>query len=141
MIVEIRKVRKRDLPYLRQIFLSVRQETFTWENPKSFLADDFDKETDGESIIVFVSDNSIVGFISVWEPDNFVHHLYVLPEYQNKGIGKRLLKTALTKLKKPITLKCITKNLEALNFYKRLGWKSIRSGADSKGKYLLLQSE
>lgn len=51
---------------LRELFLKVRQNTFTWADTASFNILDFDKETEGEYVLVAICDNSLVGFISVW---------------------------------------------------------------------------
>lgn len=42
---QIREVRENDIPELENLFLSVRQETFIWENPKNFTSKDYKKST------------------------------------------------------------------------------------------------
>ena len=69
---------------------------------------------DGAKVIGFVtaiSDNTLAAYISFLE---------VLPEYQNKGIGKELIKRIVSKLEKfyMIDLLCDT-NLQP--FYEQLG--------------------
>ncbi|HIE89654.1 MAG: GNAT family N-acetyltransferase [bacterium] len=29
----------------------------------------------------------MTGFISIWSPEKFVHHLYVDPKYQGRGVA------------------------------------------------------
>ena len=69
-------------------------------------------------------DSRVVGFSSVWLQDNFIHHLFVDPTQQGRGIGKMLLEACLNgKLCKPARLKCVVRNQQACEFYERLGWR------------------
>lgn len=124
---------------LRELFLKVRQNTFTWADTASFNILDFDKETEGEYVLIAICDNSLVGFISVWPVDNFIHHLYVHEKYQKKGIGTALLKAALAKTKFPIRLKCIENNIKAVNFYKKNGFVEKGRGMTEEGAFILFE--
>ena len=62
-----------------------------WLDSKQFCLADFDIDVEGEQIWVALCKGKPVGFISIWEPENFIHHLYISPEYTRKGIGARLL--------------------------------------------------
>jgi hypothetical protein len=53
----IRRATKNDLPQLAQIYLQVRQQTFTWI--KSPQLADFQKETKGEQLLV--AENEVIG--------------------------------------------------------------------------------
>jgi ribosomal protein S18 acetylase RimI-like enzyme len=70
--------------------------------------------------------NSIVGFcIAIKEALNgHVQAIYVLPAYQGRGAGKRLMQAALNWLgdKKPVTLSVATYNEKAIAFYQTLGF-------------------
>jgi len=139
MNTEIRKMDKNNIIYLRKIYLSVRQKTFNWINAVIFKETDFDKDTEGEQIYVVTVENKVVGFISVWEPDSFIHHLYIIPEYQNTGLGKLLLNYVINKLSMPISLKCLKLNIRGLSFYENSGWKAVDEGKDNLGEYVLLE--
>jgi len=139
MDIHIQEMKEDDREALRELYLLVRNTTFTWVEPNRFREGDFDKETEGEIITVAFAGELVIGFISVWEPESFIHHLYVLPEYQNMGIGKLLLSHALETLDMPVRLKCLQKNQRALNFYKTGGWKSKEEGKDDLGEYALLE--
>ena len=134
----IRECIETDYPALRVIYLLSRKETFNWVDPLSFYPDDFDKHTEGEKILVAESQNKIAGFVSVWMPDNFIHHLYLHPEYTNRGIGKMLLAAAIEIANKPLTLKCLINNRYALKFYKKQGWRHLSDGISEDGAYYLL---
>lgn len=90
-MVRITESRETDLDTLRELFLRIRQATFSWADRTSFNIQDFDRQTEGEYILVALWKERIVGFISVWMQDNFIHHLFVDVAYQQKGIGTALL--------------------------------------------------
>jgi len=52
--------------------------------------------------------------------------LYVLPPYQNRGIGTRVLRDVLAAAGKPIRLRVLSVN-PARRFYERIGFVVIRS--------------
>ncbi len=137
--MKIREIRKSDLDSLRNIFLKERQTTFSWIDSNTYNLQDFDIETKGEYILTAVSDDIVIAFISVWVEDNFIHHLYVDQKYQGKGIGTQLLKAALNKSGFPVTLKCLEKNTQAVNFYKSKGFTEKEKGKTEQGTYILFQ--
>lgn len=57
----------------------------------------------------------------------FVYHLAVRPEYQRKGLGKKLLGSMIIELKKhkakKINLMVRNDNLLAMEFYNQQGWE------------------
>ena len=38
-------------------------------------------------MLVADTDGQVVGFVSIWQPEDFIHNLFVSPEWQNHGIG------------------------------------------------------
>ena len=112
--VVIRPPDAEDIPELKQIFLEARQSTFTWAEPGAFQLDDFERETNGEKILVAFAEDAIAGFISLWEYDHFIHHLYIRNSLQGKGIGTALLEAAAKNVGYPLRLKCLEQNIKAL---------------------------
>lgn len=101
---------------------------------------DFARDTEGEVLLVAVGgDGEPVAFISVWEPDAFVHHVYVRKGSQQKGIGKQLLDALGPRLPKPWRLKCVRANDRALAFYLDQGWMEVASGVSEDGPYAVLE--
>ncbi|WP_289661851.1 GNAT family N-acetyltransferase [Flavobacterium panacagri] len=135
-IVEFRNI---DLEPLQKIFLEERKRTFTWVDTSEFELEDFDKQTHGEYILTALLDNTAVGFISIWMPNNFIHHLYVDHEYQGKNIGTELLKMAITKINFPVTLKCLVNNTKAVDFYTKKGFIEKKQGQSNNGTYILFE--
>jgi GNAT superfamily N-acetyltransferase len=80
--------------------------------------------------------NGIVGFVGIWLPENFIHHLYVLPEYHRVGIGRALLESALSIISRPAKLKCQSANKNACQFYRHLGWREGEQGYDEIGRWI-----
>ncbi len=64
-------------------------------------------------------------------------HIDILPEYQNKGFGSKLIEALLIKLKaqgvKGVMLTANFKNSGAIRFYKRLGFKTVVSSKALNG--------
>lgn len=135
----IRDYSTSDQDRLSEIYLLSRKFAFPWLDSESFQKSDFIRDTKGERIWVCELDSLVVGFVSVWEPDNFVHHLFVHPDYIRNGYGKRLLGKAISGLFLPVTLKCQKRNTSALAFYKSLGWKEAGTGLAEEGEYSIME--
>jgi GNAT superfamily N-acetyltransferase len=131
--------RDADLPHLRELFLNERRRTFTEQDISEFELDDFDKQTQGEYILTALVNNIPVGFISIWMPNNFIHHLYVDVKHQGQNLGTELLKAAILKTSFPITLKCLVHNIKAIEFYTKKGFIEKSRGNSSNGTYILLE--
>lgn len=126
---------------LAEIFLQARRETFTWEDVGTFRLADFALQTKGETIrLAETSDGEVAGFISVWEPENFVHHLFVTASHRGKGVGRALLADLKRRAPGPFLLKCVSANVAAFAFYRRLGWTVTGHGETEPGPYLLMES-
>jgi GNAT superfamily N-acetyltransferase len=101
---------------------------------------DFAAESEGERIFVCRDpEDCITGFISIWEPAAFIHHLYVDALYKRRGVGTALLGSLDDWLPKPWRLKCVETNTSAYAFYCARGWHLIDRGHGVHGSYLLLE--
>lgn len=123
MIIE--KMTEEQRVELRQLYFVSRKNAFFWEDASKFDLADFDHDTKDELVLVAISDKKVVGFISLYIEENFIHTLFVSPEKQGLGIGSSLLKEAQKVLKGPLKLKCLSQNTAALNFYASKGWKKM----------------
>lgn len=82
-----------------------------WLAPESRLKADFAKASEGEILFVCCNrENDVLGFVSIYEPDSFIHHLYVARHCQRLGIGAALLKFLEAYIIKPWHLKCVAQN-------------------------------
>ena len=135
--IRIREAEEKDVPELEELFLSVRQETFKWEDLKNFELGDYKKSTEGEKVFIAQKDNVIIGFVSIWEPDSFIHNLFVYPKYQGLGIGRQLLNIAVKSIPHPVTMKVVIYNTKACEFYESQGWKKVSTHDDKPPPYHL----
>ncbi len=138
-MVQITEFRDHDLPHLRELFLNERKRTFTEQDISEFQLEDFDKQTQGEYILTALIDDIPVGFISIWMPNNFIHHLYIDTKYQGQNIGTQLLKATIQKTAFPITLKCLVSNTKAIAFYIKKGFVEKSRGNSGNGTYILFE--
>ena len=112
----------------------------TWDPTHAMDPPNFATVSEGERVFVTCDDNDkISGLISVWEPEQFIHHLYVRSDCKRQGIGHALLASLDSWLPKPWTLKCNQENHPALDFYRALGWRQRKRGTNDAGAYLLLE--
>ena len=138
---EVSDFDERDRPELRKLYFDVKKETFDWLGMPDKSIDTFDQDTHGEEILVIKKGEEIAGFVSVWLPDNFIHHLYILKQYQRMGLGNSLVKAVRARLEGPLSLKCIEGNFSAVRFYESTGWKVKSRGISDHGKYILFELE
>ena len=96
----------------------------------------FEASTRGERVLVAEDEGKIVGFVSLYEPESFVHHLFVHPDAQGRGIGRALLEEAVRLAGGRASLKCQTRNGRSIEFYRRLGWTEGECGESDVGQWL-----
>ncbi len=133
--LHIRPGEPADSPALRQIFLRARSLSWTWLPAAAWRLEDFDAATADEQLWVAECDGQPVGFAAVWTADNFLHHLFVDPDWQGKHIGSALLAQVERTFTASGTLKCLMENKNALRFYQRHGWTIEAQGASPEGRY------
>uniref|UniRef100_UPI000E0AF462 GNAT family N-acetyltransferase n=1 Tax=Vibrio cholerae TaxID=666 RepID=UPI000E0AF462 len=95
--MEIKEFSACNLESLRKLYLDSRRDSFPCLKADSFRIEDFDRDSQGERIWLSEVLGNVAGFISIWEPDKFIHHLYVATEYQGQGVGLMLLNGAKMK--------------------------------------------
>ena len=82
-----------------------------------------------------VADNVRCAYYRLCE-DGELDDLYVLPGFQNKGIGSEILKKCIAESAKPLYLYVFSRNIRAISFYKRLGF----SARETVGKTRLIMA-
>ena len=133
--MKIEEVKKTELTQLLVVFNEAKASTTGFTNLNTEFKDFF-KSIAGEKIYVAKVNNNIAGFLSIWEQENFIHHLYVLPKFQNLGIGKALLQECEKKYGLPLKLKCVKANTKASTFYERNGWTAKTTAIGPEGLYV-----
>lgn len=85
----------------------------------------FAERTAGEELFVALTGDAVVGFVSIWRPEPFIHFLVVEASVRRRGVGSALLEHAVDVLGTPVELKCELHNLTAQQFYERHGWREV----------------
>ena len=89
---------------------------------------------------VALEGTAIIGFCTVKQDvhENLLQALYVLPDSQSKGVGKRLLQTALDWFgtEKEVVLNVASYNEKAIAFYRAFGFDPNGPLADSEALQL-----
>lgn len=104
------------------IMTRAMRQAFFWTQIADVDLKSFRAFTEDEIVIVASIENQTVGFASIYEPNKFLHHLYVDPDFQRKGIGSALLTETYKIIGQNISLKCQVKNKLAREFYRANGW-------------------
>lgn len=136
------EIREYDIRYqakLEQIYLNSRRDAFHWMNTTGYQLSDFSNDTQGEKIWVALQGNDVLGFISVWQEDHFIHHLYVDENAYRQGVGGKLLQRIRQIYQYPLSLKCLCQNQRAIMFYQSQGFVTLSEGKDDLGAYFFMQ--
>ena len=163
----VRKCDETDLFALREIACNTYKDTFeqlnTPENMKKYLNETFDTEklrgellSSGSFFYFIMTDDKLAGYLKcneysaqtdVNDPASLeIQRIYVIKEFQGKGLGNILLNTAAdiaeSKQKSYIWLGVWEKNEKALQFYKKngfyiIGKHSFFMGDDEQTDYLM----
>lgn len=137
-VLRVRPFVEADRDAVADIYCQSRRQSFHWQPVESIALGDFTRDTEGESVWVACVHEWPVGFISVWMPDHFIHHLFVLPDHFRQGVGSALLAHVLPVIGRPAALKCVTANTVARDFYLAQGWRIESQAVGPDGPYLLM---
>lgn len=139
--VRIREATTSEHAICAQILTSAWNSTSP-SRPRRVTIHEFREQTLGEILLVATSEDGVVGFISVWRPSWFVHHLFIDPMSQGSGIGSCLLEyVSILAAGHPLSLKCQTENRAAIRFYERHGFQQTDSrGSDDFGEWVELRT-
>ena len=133
----IRKLADVAFPHTYKEILSPQQINYMME--WMYSSDSLHKQMqEGQYFFVLFENDTPVGFVTVEPQEKQLYHLqkiYVLPEYQGKGAGKKLIETAqdLVRTLKPENKKAIlelnvNRSNSAVCFYKKMGFVIDRQG-------------
>ncbi len=117
----IRPYQSSDQEALSVIYLQGRQQFQTDQLDTSCKYSDFERDICGEEVWVLTDKNDVLGFLSLWQPKGFIHHLYIANRHQSVGLGSRLIEFA-KKRYGALSLKCRSDNYRAISFYIKHGF-------------------
>jgi ribosomal protein S18 acetylase RimI-like enzyme len=128
MEIKFRLIKPEDFEFLWSLnkltFKTYVSQTWGWNEDwqRKYFTENFNPDVG--KILIF--DNAEIGFFSVIEEENetFLVSILILPEFQRKGIGTKLIQDLIAKKTKPIRLRVLKVN-PAQKLYKRLGFKQV----------------
>jgi ribosomal protein S18 acetylase RimI-like enzyme len=101
------------------------KDTFTEEGLEK-TAEHLANPPEGQTVLLAKEGNEVVGVCRaiVSDDKNELRTIYILPEHQGKGIGRKLWEEAKKVFDphKDIIVSVATYNMNAINFYKKLGF-------------------
>jgi GNAT superfamily N-acetyltransferase len=128
-----------DLEAAAALFERVAQATFHWTEPVAHSAAAFLRHSESETVWVAVSGGAVIGLAALYEPESFLHSLYVDFGWQGRGVGKALLDIAAEAATGPLSLKVDTRNAPALRFYLRNGFRTAERGESGGSAWIRLE--
>ena len=129
--MQVRRALEHELPICAALYQTTLRTHFHWIPTARHQAGDFLRAARNELVWVAVADGEICGIAAIYEPDAFVHSLFVRDP--GRGVGKALLDAMAAASDQPLSLKCSPPNLRARAFYEREGFEVIESGLDPDG--------
>ena len=137
--ISVRPYASQDKADCAFLFETVQREIFPNDDPAKFARYRFRTDTGGEEIWVAQADCQVIGFVTLWRPDPFVHYLLVHPDWRGGGVGVQLLDTLLATVDQSVDLKCRSDNTGARRFYLRNNWFETGSGYQDGVTYIRFQ--
>lgn len=126
--IALRPATPADLPGSAALYERARREIFAWEATAPCAPAEFARIFAGEEQTLAWAGTALVGLVSIYRAENFVHGLYVDPAWRGQGIGTLLLAAGLVDATGAARLKCNIGNPAARRFYERHGWREVARG-------------
>ena len=139
-MIELIQAKFEDFEFLYRLKKTTLKEYIskTWGWNEKWQEEYFSKNFNPDLLKIIMKAGKKIGCISIiYEEDQiFLSLIEILPDYQNKGIGSKLIKELLgkaDKIKKPVFLKVLKANEKAKKLYFRLGF-SIKEESETHFK-------
>jgi ribosomal protein S18 acetylase RimI-like enzyme len=163
----VRRWTLKDLPVIQDVLWKTWMESYKPFIPETDLRSYFSEHYDLQALTTlfgnpmangFVAevDGTIVGFMrTAREPEEnryYMSSLYILPDYQNRGLGGELMKRAGEEAKSfrldRVWIGVMVQNRQTVEWYEKRGYKIVRTEPFSMGEstvdhyigYVLLES-
>jgi len=132
--MNIRGATKNDSKHLSVLAIATWVDTYADEGVNDvfaeyalcrFTPEKMNELIDNSYVVVAETDFGLVGYAVVSGSDDGkreIETIYILPKYQGKGIGQKLMDSIISKIEGDLWLKCADYNPRALNFYRRYGF-------------------
>ncbi|MEK6757061.1 MAG: GNAT family N-acetyltransferase [Bacteroidota bacterium] len=163
----VRRWTLKDLPVVQDVLWKTWLESYKPFIPEADLKSYFSEHYDLDALTTlfqnpmahgFVAevDGRVVGFMrTAHEPEEnryYVSSIYVLPDFQNRGLGRDLMKRAAEEAKSfkldRVWIGVMVQNRQAVEWYEKMGYKVVRTEPFTMGAstvdhyigYVLLES-
>ncbi len=145
-MIEIKKASHADIPLINKLgniaftdtYLSIlTQEQITYMLDWMYSQENLAKQIkDGHVYYIGYSDGTPFGYLSVQRENDTTFHLqkiYLLKEFQKKGLGELLFKQAISHVEEMCSSPCrmilnVNRNNSAKGFYEKMGMEKIDEG-------------
>ena len=91
----------------------------------------------GWSLFVADDDGRLAAMLAMHRPLRYLDQLFVAPEYQGHGLGKKLLAFTRTHLPDEIELCCVLENEKAWRWYQREGFVFEREKVEPMNGFVM----
>ena len=134
--LKVRKAEATDSEFVFAVkeaaFREYVEQIWGWED--TYQRDLHNRRFDSQDIRIIQFCGTDVGFLSTANTSDTlnVDQLYILPEYQGKGIGAACMKRIIgnaNREQKLVTLQVLKINTRAIAFYQRLGFRIVDENA------------
>ncbi len=115
-----------------ELYVRSGRAAFTWRPDNHFRAEDFKMFALDEEVWLAQMGGALVGILSIFRAESFIHCLYVDPDAQGLGVGRALVSHVRRVMGEPLTLKLDVPNRKAIAFYEATGWERM-TGLDDQG--------
>ena len=136
MELSLREWRPADRAACARLFAAVQPLAYPAARATLATVADFEASSRGEDLWIAESSGQLVGLIAIYRPASFIHHLYVAPAWQRRGIGQDLLTLGLRKCGGRAELKCDEANRAAQAFYLAIGGRAVGWGWAPSGPWI-----
>ena len=130
--LKVRKVQATDSDFVfaakKAAFREYVEQIWGWD--ETYQRDLHNRRFVSQDIRIIQFHGTDIGFLSTSNTSDAlnVHQIYILPEYQGRGIGAACMRRIINNAnleKKPVTLQVLKINTRATAFYQRLGFTIV----------------
>ncbi|WP_109314926.1 GNAT family N-acetyltransferase [Pseudovibrio ascidiaceicola] len=129
-----------DHDVLAALYESVASRTFAYDYTSLVTASQFRSLVAGEDVWVLKHAGERIGFIGYFEPEHFLHSLYIDYAHHKRGYGRQALQFLLETYGCRHELKVDRINQAAMKFYSALGYEDITAPSDTHQTWQRLRS-
>ena len=91
----------------------------------------------GWNLYVADDNGKLAAMLAIHPPDCYLDQLFVAPEYQGSGLGRRLLAFTRQQMPDEIWLRCVRENEKAWRWYEREGFVFEKEELEPKNGFMM----